>query len=587
MADDVVLNVGSGGDTIAADDVGGSKHQRVKLSLGADGSATDALGGAGAVAAGVQRTTLASDDPAVTALQVIDDWDESDRAKVNPIAGQAGVAAGAGAVDALTQRVTLASDDPAVVALQLLDNAIAGNEMQVDIVSSAAIPVTDNAGSLTVDAPVATPVFVRLSDGSAAITTLPVSLASVPSHAVTNAGTFAVQVSSLPASTNTVEVVGDAAENAAVAGNPVLVGGRYDSSSRTLGNGDVGALALNASGHALVEISAGAGSGGTSAADGATFTRDTTSLTPAGAAVESSAPTLTNGDVAALSQDTSGNLRVRVAAGGISGVVEDAVASGSAEGVLSVVVRNDALSTLTPADGDYAAQRVNARGATWVALDSTAAQNVTVAAALPAGANTIGAVNIAAAQTLATVTTVGTVTNITNQGHLADDAAFTPATTRVMMGGFFADETATDSVDEGDGGAARMTLDRTQIVTDYVHAAAGGSSSYSALSTAAVLTAEIKGSAGKVYSLQLFNNGANEVFVRLYNQTGAPASTDAANIVWRGMVPGDAAGAGFVVQFPKGKQFATGIGIRVSGAVADNDTTVLAANEVMANVDYA
>lgn len=56
------------------------------------------------------------------------------------------------------------------------------------------IPITDNSGSLTVDAPVGTPVYVRLSDGSAAITTLPVSLASVPSHAVTNAGTFAVQV---------------------------------------------------------------------------------------------------------------------------------------------------------------------------------------------------------------------------------------------------------------------------------------------------------------------------------------------------------------------------------------------------------
>lgn len=57
-----------------------------------------------------------------------------------------------------------------------------------------AVAITDNAGSLTVDAPVGTPVFVRLSDGSSAISTLPVSLASVPSHAVTNAGTFAVQI---------------------------------------------------------------------------------------------------------------------------------------------------------------------------------------------------------------------------------------------------------------------------------------------------------------------------------------------------------------------------------------------------------
>lgn len=73
---------------------------------------------------------------AATSLAVIDDWDESDRAKVNIIAGQAGITAGAGAVGASTPRVTLASDDPAVVALQLLDNAVSGNELQVDVVAS-------------------------------------------------------------------------------------------------------------------------------------------------------------------------------------------------------------------------------------------------------------------------------------------------------------------------------------------------------------------------------------------------------------------------------------------------------------------
>lgn len=78
--------------------------------------------GAGAVAANTPRTTLASDDPAVTALQIIDDWDETDRAKVNIIAGQAGVTAGAGTVAANTPRVTLASDDPAVASLSVLDD---------------------------------------------------------------------------------------------------------------------------------------------------------------------------------------------------------------------------------------------------------------------------------------------------------------------------------------------------------------------------------------------------------------------------------------------------------------------------------
>jgi hypothetical protein len=39
MADNVQLNSGTGGDVAAADDVGGVKYQRIKLTLGADGAA--------------------------------------------------------------------------------------------------------------------------------------------------------------------------------------------------------------------------------------------------------------------------------------------------------------------------------------------------------------------------------------------------------------------------------------------------------------------------------------------------------------------------------------------------------------------
>lgn len=44
--------------------------------------------------------------------------------------------------------------------------------------------------------------------------------------------------------------------------------------------------------------------------------------------------------------------------------------------------------------------------------------------------------------------------------EFTDDAAFTPGTSKVVAIGGFADETATDSVNEGDVGAVRMTLDR-------------------------------------------------------------------------------------------------------------------------------
>lgn len=109
MADNVDITPGTGA-TVAADEIAGVKYQRVKLGLGADGTAVDAGAGAGAVGTDTQRVTLGSDDPAVASLAVLDDWDESDRAKVNPIVGQAGVQGGSGAVSATTQRVVLATD---------------------------------------------------------------------------------------------------------------------------------------------------------------------------------------------------------------------------------------------------------------------------------------------------------------------------------------------------------------------------------------------------------------------------------------------------------------------------------------------
>lgn len=47
---------------------------------------------------------------------------------------------------------------------------------------------------------------------------------------------------------------------------------------------------------------------------------------------------------------------------------------------------------------------------------------------------------------------------------ISDDAAFTPATSKVIPAGFTLDDTSPDSVDEGDIGAARITPDRRQIV---------------------------------------------------------------------------------------------------------------------------
>jgi hypothetical protein len=81
---------------------------------------------------------------------------------------------------------------------------------------------------LTVDAPVGTPVFVRLSDGSSAISTLPVSMATAPA------------------------TVGQAAHDAVVSGNPVTVAGEARSSEPTaVASGDVSRIVLTLLGKQL------------------------------------------------------------------------------------------------------------------------------------------------------------------------------------------------------------------------------------------------------------------------------------------------------------------------------------------------
>lgn len=191
MADNVELNAGSGGATLATDDVSGVHYQYVKLDLGGDGASS----------------------PVSTTVPVSD---------------------GSG---------SLTVDNGGTFAVQAAQSGtwtVTG--------TGGTFPVTDSSGSLTVDAPVGTPVFVRLSDGSSAIATLPVSLASVPSHAVTNAGTFAVQVDG--AALTSLQLIDDAIFTDDAAYTPatsklLVIGAQADEDSTdSVDEGDAGALRM-------------------------------------------------------------------------------------------------------------------------------------------------------------------------------------------------------------------------------------------------------------------------------------------------------------------------------------------------------
>lgn len=185
------------------------------------------------------------------------------------------LAGGAGAVGAGVQRMTLASDDPAVAALGTI-NASGVKQLGTWTVTGTGgtFPVTDSGGSLTVDAPVGTPVHVRLSDGTTAISTLPVSAASLPlptgaatsaaqatgntslssiDGKITACNTGAVTVSAaLPAGTNVIGKVGIDQTTPGTT-NKVSIGSDGTVTLLT-GSATIGKLAANSSGVLIGQV---------------------------------------------------------------------------------------------------------------------------------------------------------------------------------------------------------------------------------------------------------------------------------------------------------------------------------------------
>jgi hypothetical protein len=464
----------------------------------------------------------------------------------------------------------------------------------------------------------------------------------------------------------------------------LMLGVRQDAdSSPVSATGDYQSFLFDSSGNLKVNIKAGAGSGGTAMTDAAAFTRGTTSVTPVAAVVETSAPTLTNGNSGALSLTTAGALRVSVASGGIAGVTEDAASAGGEEGVMLLAVRRDVASSGVSADGDFAALSVTSDGSLRVSGSSgttqyaedvasvggeslclagavrqdtlasntsadgdytylkttntgrlyTAADQTHVGGtAVATGNGTASAgcarITIASDNTAFTVTSQGGAAQdaaITGQpvpvglrastatptamsadgdvvypwatregaqvvaGAIVDDAAFTPGTSRVVPIGFQADETATDSVDEGDAGTPRMTLDRKVITASYVHAAAGGATPYQNLDVDETED-DVKTSAGRVFWVHAMNLSATKKYLKFYNATAANVTVGTTTPVLTLPLPtmGDTNGAGFTINFGDvGVQFDTAICIASTTGFAVADTGAPGTNEVIVNLGYA
>jgi len=220
MADNTTLNSGSGGDTIATDDIAGVKHQRVKIEYGVDGSATDVsdtnplpiddAGGSLTVDGTVTAELSATDNAVLDQLELNTSYGDST----------------GGGTEAAALRVTIANDSTGLVSIDdnggsitvdgtisetnsaailadtanmdtnlgTLAGAVTGTEMQVDVV--APLPAgTNNIGDVDIASSVA----------------LDVSAATVTVDLGAN---------------NDVVSAGDIAHDAADSGNPIKTGSK-------------------------------------------------------------------------------------------------------------------------------------------------------------------------------------------------------------------------------------------------------------------------------------------------------------------------------------------------------------------------
>lgn len=338
----------------------------------------------------------------------------------------------------------------------------------------------------------------------------------------------------------------------------------------------------------VVTISGGGGGGGTSSTFGATFPST-------GTAVGASDGT----NMQALRVDGSGNLKVVGAgtAGSPSGGVVSiqGVASGTVvpisaaslplptgaatEGTLSsLTMISSSIATntsLTAANTLQTASNTNSTASAVIAINSKTPDLVSgsVPCVLTAGSASIGSVTQGTSPWVVSLTS----TTITGTVAVTQSGSWTVGVSGSVT---VAQATAAslNATVVGTGTFAVQAADTPQTT--------GGLSVYSTLQTsAAVIAANVKGSAGQVYGVECFNTGAAAVYVRLYNNTNNPPTTSDTPF-WRGVIPGNTAGAGFVKSWPQGLAMGTGIGVRVTGAIADNDATALTANQVIINMDY-
>lgn len=368
-----------------------------------------------------------------------------------------------------TMSMAVRADSLAAVTSTDGDNIAlrATNKGEIYVKHVDSIPITDNGGSLTVD-------------GTVTITpsgTQDINLSQVNGNAV-NVGTGAAGTGTQRVTTSTDSTIGT------VTSITNVVHVDDNSSSLTVDNG--GTFVVQENGAALTSLQL---------IDDVVYTDDTSThstgsskglammgvATPTDTAVNANdfgvIGMTNNREQYTVIRDSAGNLRganvnasnqLEVSVGtGANGPFqsEDSASNNFDGGVGCLAVRKATPANTSGTDGDYEFLQMSA-GRLWA--------SATIDSALPAGTNaigklaansgvTIGAVEIAASQTIAT-TNAGTFA-VQDSQVIADNAGFTDGTSKVFMSGFIYDEVAGTALTENDAAAGRINVNRAIVHT--------------------------------------------------------------------------------------------------------------------------
>lgn len=334
---------------------------------------------------------------------------------------------------------------------------------------------------------------------------------------------------------------------------------------------DTAQVTATAGGSLQVECTSGCGgSGGTSIADDAAFTPGTTSVTPAGAMFDDVTP--------------------------------DSVNEGDA-GIVRMSANRNLYTTLRDAAGNERGANVNASNELLVAATGTvtanAGTNLNTSALLTTSAHdaAFGTAGSADSQ-VRTVQGIASMTPLQVQSNSASLA--TEASVDGLEGGLGGASDAAATAGSTGSVTAKLRLMTSQLDTISTNLSSlltssqlvdddqtGASVHYRTSAGTTEDEHEVKGSAGRLFSITATNTNAAARYLRCANQV-IGSTTPGTTTVFLGLaIPGATTGAGFTTNFgPMGIAFSTGLTCWLVTGAADTDVAEVAANEIKVIYTY-